>query len=231
MRIAPSTCFACAIVAGASLAHASVTFSDTEFATSGGLAWVLEPVVRGTGGAAAAAQSTLGNPGKARQIDLTTGTAPGDTIWGFSRFGTTTATRYEPATSGPITSLTWSIDARLSGGGFGDGQAIVLALKQGQLIYTADYHVTGSSGNWITVGGSGITAADFTRLDGQFGIPDFSAAGAPIRFGFASGNSTTGGSYSTQALFDNWSVTVNPVPAPGACLALAGLLGLRRRRA
>ncbi|MBI1189217.1 MAG: hypothetical protein GC200_00835 [Tepidisphaera sp.] len=233
MRIAPPTWFACALIAGAaSLAQASVTYSDTEFSDSGNAAWVMEQVVIGTGGSASGVQSVFGNPGKARQVNLTTGSAGGDTIWGFSRYGIVMANRYDPFTQGAITSITWSIDARLSGGGFGDGQAVELALKQGQIIYGADYHVTGSSGNWITLGGSGITAADFHRLDGQPGSPNFSATGAPIRFGFASGNSTTGGAYATEATYDNWSVIVNPVPAPGACLAFAGLAGfagLRRR--
>ncbi|MFA6046032.1 MAG: hypothetical protein WC718_13700 [Phycisphaerales bacterium] len=217
-----------AIAAITSVASATVSYSDGTFSLSGANSWAVETLGQGS---ASASQSASGNPGTARQVNLTTGGNGGDTIWAFSRFGSTTATRYEPANQGAILSLSWTIDARLTQGG-GDGQALWLALKQGQLIYVADAHVTGSSGQWNTFGGSGILAADFARLDGQSGTPDFSVAGAPIRFGFVNGNSTTGGSYSTAALYDNWSVTVNTVPAPATCL-LAGSLVMagRRRRA
>lgn len=216
-----------AIAVSASVASANVTYSDGTFSLSGSNAWAVETL--GQGGASAS-QSVSGNPGTAREVDLTTGTNSGDTIWAFSRFGSTTATRYEPANQGAILSLSWSIDARFTSGFGGDGQALQLALKQGQLIYVADYHVTGSSGQWNTFGAAGLGANDFARLDGQAGTPNFTTSGAPIRFGFVNGNSTTGGTYSTAALYDNWSVTVTNAPAPGACLVLgAGLLARRRR--
>lgn len=216
-----------AIVAASSVALADVTLSDGVFSTTGSNAWALESVGVGS---ASASQSASGNPGAARQVSLTTGSNAGDTIWGFSRFGAATATRYEPASQGAIVSLTWSIDARLTQGG-GDGQALWLALKQGQLIFVADGHVTGSSGAWNTFGGASIVASAFSRLDGQGGLPDFSTSGAPIRFGFVNGNTTTGGTYSTAALYDNYTLrVVQKVPVPGACVMLGLLLWPSRRR-
>ena len=51
--------------------------------------------------------------------------------------------------------------------------------------------------------------------------PNFSPAGAPIKFGFVASNSFSG--YATE-LFDNWEIEIN-VPEPGA-LALLGMGGV-----
>lgn len=216
-----------------SAAGADVVFSDTEFANSN---WALETVFTGptgnTGSATAAQSAATGNPGNARRVTLTTGGSFGDTVSAFSRYGTTQATRFDPTTQGAINAVSWTIDARFVTGTFaGAGQGLVLGLKQGTVIYGADYHVTGSSGSWATSSATGMTAASFSRLDGLTGTPDFSAAGLPIRFGFIASNSNGGGQYSTTVDYDNFSVTVTQVPAPGAALIL-GIAGaaLRRRR-
>lgn len=217
----------------ASAAQADVILSDSDFANSN---WGFESAFSGltgnTGSASAAQSVATGNPGNARRVTLTTGTSVGDSIYGLSRFGTTNATRYEPATQGPIMSINWTIDARFVTGTFaGAGQAIMLGLKQGTVIYYADYDVTGSSGAWGTFGGTGITAGDFLRLDGAAGSPDLSATGAPIRLGFISGNGNGGFPYSTTVDYDNFSVTVVQVPTPGAAtLAGLGLRAVARRK-
>ncbi len=216
-----------------SAASADVVLSDTDFTNSN---WALETVVSGptgnTGSASGAQSVATGNPGNARRVTLTTGGSFGDTVSALSRYGTTQATRYDPATQGAFSSVSWTIDARFVTGTFtGAGQGLLLGLKQGTIIYGADYHTTGSSGSWGTFSAAGLTAASFTRLDGGVGTPDFSAAGLPIRFGFISGNSNGGGQYSTTVDYDNFSVTVVQVPTPGAVgLAGVGVLAACRRR-
>ncbi len=215
------------LLAAVSPVLADVVLADTEFNDSD---WGFETVQLGTGGSGSAVQVTgVGNPGKARRVTLSPN--GGGTIWGFSRYGNTLATRYVPSVDGAILSLNFTFDARLTAGG-GDGQAVVVALKQGQVIYGASYAVTGSSGAWATFAQAGLVASDFSRLDGQVGVPNFTSTGAPIRFGFASGNSAPSGSYTTVADYDNFAVTIVQVPAPGAAglMAVVGLMGVRRRR-
>ncbi len=99
-------------------------------------------------------------------------------------------------------------------------------------MYIAAHDITGSSGQWLSHGATGLTAADFAPL--AMGAPvDFSAAADPIRFGLLVGNSSTGGAYTNVVLYDNFNVVVHNVPAPMAVgpLALAGVVvGVRRRR-
>jgi hypothetical protein len=66
--------------------------------------------------------------------------------------------------------------------------------------------VTGSSGSWIRLDFANLGIDQFSRIDGQPGRPDFSAAGQPIRFGFVTSNSTTGGAYSIVVDYDNFRV-------------------------
>jgi hypothetical protein len=217
------------VVALGTAAHAAVVFSDGTFATSG---WVNETINVGSGGTVGVSQVSTGNPGFARRVTITLGSQAGDTTFSFNRYGNTTATRYEPATSGAITSIDWGIDARfVTGSLFGEGQAIMLGLRQGNVNYVADYDVTGSGGQWNTFGATSLVVGDFTRLDGVAGSPDFSATAAPIRFGFVTGNSTTGGSYFTTVDYDNWFVRVVPTPGSLALAGLGGLMMVRRRRA
>ncbi len=230
MRIVQLSCFTilASLVACAPSAHADVVFSDGTFSTS---VWVNETVIVGTGGTVAVSQQATGNPGFARRIDLTTGNAIGDTTWAFSRFGNNLATRYEPATQGSIQSISWTIDARfVTGTFFGSGQTVALGLRQNNINYYADIDVTTSSGQWITINGTGLTASSFQRLDGLAGTPDLTASGAPIRFGFVSGNSNGGSPFSTSVDYDNWEVSV-VVPAPASMVvASVGLVTLVRRR-
>ncbi len=222
---AVSACVACG-----SIARADVTLQDGTFTNSN---WVLEVVQIGSQtGIATAGQSPTGNPGTARNVSHTLGNLPGDQITTLSRYGTTQATRYDPVTQGAIASVDWTIDARFVGGSTaGGGQAIMLGLKQGVIIYYADYDLTGFSGAWNTFSATGLTSTSFSRIDGAAGTPDFSSSGAPIRFGFITSNGTSFGTYSTSVDYDNFSVNIVQVPASGAiALAGVGLLGAARRR-
>ena len=91
----------------------------------------------------------------------------------------------------------------------------------------------------MTFGPVVLDASDFT-LFGGVGIPDFSAAGSAIEFGYFTNNGDPIGgivmppsTVTTDFGIDNWSVTVAKVSEP-ATLALFGLglagLGIARRR-
>ncbi|CAG0978102.1 hypothetical protein PHYC_01614 [Phycisphaerales bacterium] len=228
MSIKTRVLAACAAAAIAPLAGADVTFSDGTFTPSN---WGFETLVLGTGGTSSHSQVATGNPGLARE--LTNSVNAGGTVWGVSRFGTTNGTRYEPGTMGAILGVDFAIDFRFAGGVGGDGHALMVAAKQGTVVYGAAYTVTGSSGAWNSYGVTGLTAADFAPIVGSGPALNFSATGAPIRFGFAVGNSGPGSGYSNTVTYDNFEVIVRTVPGPGAA-GLAGVLGLaalRRRRA
>jgi hypothetical protein len=214
------------VCAAGSIAHADVVFSDTEFVPSN---WGFESATIGPGGTSTAAQVSGGNPGNARQ--MTNNINALGTIWGFSRYGTTTATRYEPLLSGAILSVEYSIDSRWLSGIGGQGQSIALGLRQGTIIYIAAHDITGSTGNWNTHSAINLTAADFQPLTS--GAPvDFSSTAQPIRFGFLVGNSSTSGAYTNVVMYDNFRVVVQNVPAPASAgvLAVSGLVLARRRR-
>lgn len=219
-------------LACASVASASVTYTDDTFANTN---WGFESFVAGSGGGSASAtqSATTGNPGSARRVTLTTGPQVGDGIYALSRFGTTTATRYEPATQGAITTLDFSIDARfVTGTFFGAGQAVYIGAKQGTTIFGAYVDVTGSSGAWTTLAASNIAPSAFVYLSGPNTSFDTSATGAPIRFGFINANGNGGSPFSTTVDYDNFALTVNSIPVPGvlACSSAAGIITLRRRR-
>jgi hypothetical protein len=79
-----------------------------------------------------------------------------------------------------------------------------------------------------------LTAADFTAVSGSGSI-NFSAAGAPIRFGFITSNSngSGGGSYFNEVAYDNFNVRIVQVPAPCwtgiACSAMMTAASRKRR--
>lgn len=209
-------------------ARADVVFSDTEFTSSN---WALENVTLGTGGTSSASQVTGGNPGFARQL-TTNVNASGGVVYALSRYGTSVATRYEPAVSGAITSVDFTIDYRFLSGDTVLGQSIGIGAKQGTVVYYAALGVTGITGAWGTQSSLGLTAASFISPAGGAPI-DFSSTGAPIRFGFVVGNSAPSTASVNTAMYDNFSVTIHNVPAPAsaAVLGLGGLLASRRRRA
>ncbi len=221
----------CAWAAAAALlvasgARADVTFSDTEFANSG---WGLDTITVGAGGTSVGTQTSGGNPGFGRQV--TNNITIGGEVYGLHRYGTTTATRYEPILSGAITSVDFTIDSKFISGIGGLGHGIALGAKQGSAVYRAGFDTTGNTGLWETHASSGSTAASFVSLNGGPAI-DFSATGAPIRFGFLVSNGAVNETYNNVVLYDNFRVVIHNVPAPTgvAVLGLGGLAACRRRR-
>ncbi|HYF14317.1 MAG TPA: hypothetical protein VD971_04510 [Phycisphaerales bacterium] len=221
------TIAAIVVGAAASIACADVTFNDSVFPNSN---WGFETAVQGTGSGSGTQSATIGNPAASRLVTVSVGA--GSVAWSVSRFGTTQGTRYDPVTQGAIASIDFTIDYAYQSGVGGQGQALQFIIKQGATVYAAAYTVTGSTGAWGTHTALSLTASDFTPILGGTAHPDFSTSGEFIRVGFAVGNSSTGGGYTTVGAFDNFSAAIHVVPAPGA-LALAGLGGLlagRRKR-
>jgi hypothetical protein len=63
---------------------------------------------------------------------------------------------------------------------------------------------------WASYVQPGLLETDFTLYAGGGGPrPDFSCTGAPMMFGFLTGNSATGGPVTKVSGIDNWSVTVH----------------------
>ncbi|MBN1845775.1 MAG: PEP-CTERM sorting domain-containing protein [Sedimentisphaerales bacterium] len=147
---------------------------------------------------------------------------------------------YDPSTQGAITLVDFTIDYMNIYTTAG-GMAFGLALKQDGTVYNAYRFLSWTDLGWRTKKDLAITESDFGLLvfqDHTFSIdnsqnPDFSASGSLIEFGLFTCNSHTGDDSPAFRYvgFDNWKVTVYPVPEPVtfALLALGGL-ALRSRR-
>jgi hypothetical protein len=117
---------------------------------------------------------------------------------------------YDPATAGALTSIGYSFNFRVfsSNGGASDQVGVGLLVEQGETYYYADYHAIGQNGRWNNLGTT-LTAASFTRAFGSGPAhPDFSAAGAPLQFGYCTANSTGALRILTWGLA-NFSVVLN----------------------
>lgn len=207
-------------------AQADITFSDSVFNNAD---WSVNTVGLVTGGTSTGTQTAGGNPGLGREVTNTLNLL--GTIYALHAYGATPATTYQPTISGAVGSVDFTIDARWLSGIGGQGHGIALGAMQGSNLYHAVYDITGSTGLWGTFATFGMTAADFTELSGGPPI-DLSAGGAPIRFGFVVGNYAPDQAYTNVVIYDNWSVTVHTVPAPGAAalLGLGGMMVARGRR-
>jgi hypothetical protein len=112
---------------------------------------------------------------------------------------------YSPGTSGAIASLAYSehrimLDPPFAGAGVAAG----FALEQGGQLFILPFGGYTNTA-WQRFERSGIQASDFSPAPG----PDFSAGGAPLRFGFVRSNSNTStGLQRIQHGIDNWRVEV-----------------------
>jgi len=183
--------------------------------------WALTQFTAGNGGSSTAAQSVAGgNPGAFRNVtDVLTTAPPGlnTIVLSTSIF---TPFTYSPGVSGPIASLSYTEDASCTAGCFGSGQSTGPSLQQGGNLYilSSSTVITGPTAPWINHSLSGLTAADFGLVNVTSGgsifdntqHPNFSAAGAPIQFGFfrANGTSVGGLGYTLSAGIDNWAITL-----------------------
>jgi hypothetical protein len=142
-----------------------------------------------------------GNPGGFRRMEHRI-----DGMGSIQVFHRYTGATYSPSTSGAIASLTYSEHRILFDPPFlGAGVAAGLALEQGGQLYTLNF---GGYTNltWQLHERTRIVANDFSPAPG----PDFSASGAPIRFGYVRGNSNTStGLQRVHHGIDNWRVEIH----------------------
>ncbi len=225
-RIVPSTIAILVLTALAGAAKADRTFTSLNWNAA---SW--ETIQYGPGSASSARDATGGNPGAALQVTMTASTS-GGALNGFQH--NVGGNQYNPAVDGAVASIDFSLDARwISSSLVPGGHGLSIGIQQGGIDYASNpTQPTGFTGNWVTLTDTGLTASDFTRLDGLPGTPDFSAGGASFSYGFRTFIAGFNHGNSNIVNYDNLSMTVHSTPAPGAA-ALAGLGGLlasRRRR-
>jgi hypothetical protein len=174
------------------------------------------------GGSGSASQVVGGVPGTCRMVTNTCG-SNGSGAWNLSTY---TAFSYNPSAGGALTDLSFPIDSRYVNG----LQAMGFVVEQDNHFWRVGYFLNTPS--WVTYAIT-PTAAEFYAMDvGMPALPDFSASGGVIHFGFYSGNSSssTGSGYSRSGLYDNFVVNFVPSPAGLVVAGAVGLLPGRRRR-
>lgn len=205
--------------------------ADRTFNSFGWNASNWETVQYGPGSATGMRDDVGGNPGAAWQATMTASTS-GGTLNGFQRY--TGTNLYDPAVDGAVASMDFTVDAKwISSSLVIGGHGVSAAIRQGGIDYAANpTQPTGFTGGWVTLTHTGITASDFSRLDGLPGTPDFSAGGAPFSYGFRTFIAGINPGNSGVVNYDNLSLAVRSVPAPGAAalVGAGGLLLARRRR-
>ncbi|MDX2016066.1 MAG: hypothetical protein SFY95_00335 [Planctomycetota bacterium] len=201
-------------------ARASVVFTETEFAAPG---WAFSSYAFGpNGGSGAAQQTTQGRTGHGLRI---TNNANNNNsgAWNVVLFPAFT---YNPGASGPISSLSFSIDTR-----FVDGlQAVSFVVAQGGHVWRMGYSLNTSA--WTTFALTNVDVTQNQALTAGAPLAPNLVSGGPVRFGFASANSSSpnGFGYTRSGLYDNFSVTFVPAPGAAAAALAVGALSLSRRR-
>jgi hypothetical protein len=205
-------------VVGSPAGAATLTFDAGEFA-----AWTAETFIGVNLGQTVVPEATGGNPDANLRVTTVTG---GETFTGHFD----PAIVLDPAAN-PINAIAASLDYQVLSA-FGDGHGVgLILLEQAGSFYYAGGFVTGSlvSGNWNTASFLADDLTDYVRLAGV-GTLDLGPGGAPVRLGFWTGNF---GGNGISVRYDNWSATVNPVPAPPAFVltltAVAAAAGWSRR--
>jgi hypothetical protein len=184
------------------------SLEDTEFVDSD---WSLTSYTSGTYGGGAQATQVGGT----REI----ANSCGPFYSGSNNVSLYLPDTYDPAVSGALSELSFSIDTRyitgLSAYGF--------VVKQGESVWGAGYYINTSS--WVTTVLEPTEADYFPIAPGTAGVPDLSDTGAPLQFGFYSANSSAGGSgYTHTGQWDNFLVSFTPEHEPvlPPVLALVG---------
>jgi hypothetical protein len=192
------------------LANATVSYSDTEFAPGDWTAQVF--YTSGNGGSGSATQQPGGgNPGACRRVTHNIATRTAKVAVLHERAGAT----YDPQTQGAIAEIDFAFDAKtIQDPGYG-GQSATLGIKQNGIVYCGPYFSNGSE-VWQGTVRSNLTANDFILFDGTLSHPDFSSSGGAIQFGLVTSNHNPpdgiiGGSI-TIVEYDNWSMTIDQVP-------------------
>lgn len=211
---------------GAALALATPglgqVISDTEFAVAD---WQVIPEI-GNGSQSATQVAVGGNPGNYRRVDHLSFT---NIKLIFHIF---TPASYSPSVSGALDRVNFGIDqiAILNHAGIGVGTAP--AIRQNGINYLPTSFLINSTFAWQTLSMNNLTAANFSVSGNPTLHPDFSSAGSSLLFGFATANDNGGAMVSRAAGYDNWGMTLVPVPEPTGlcCLSVASGFGITFRR-
>lgn len=233
-RTAMSLAAVAAMILGASSGvSAAWSFADGEFLQADWSHSIYADQAQGH--IAALHQPDGGNDGRYLSYEFTSNLGHRVQIASFN-----TANVYDPSVDGAIADLGFSFTTRQLMGD-ADSLSAWLAIEQNGALYISfvgGLEYDGS--NWMLVNGDGLTADDFVEYDPPSGDffpmdhPDFSVNGAAMRFGLfdLQGNFDQGPQQLVRIDdYDNFSIRIQNIPAPGAAalLSLAGLSSLRRR--
>jgi hypothetical protein len=185
-------------ISGSALAGNTVVISDSNFANSD---WTLTNFGNRV---ATASQTPSGFIGTGREVSHPLNGSSNVSV--FHKFDTA-AGEIKPA-NGAITSLDFAVRFRFVSGTGVNGHGLSFALEQNGVAYRTASASTGISATWMLRNTAGLTASDFTRFDGAAGTPDFSTDGAPIRFGYRTGNLTAAVVINQIVRYDDFSVSV-----------------------
>jgi hypothetical protein len=220
-------------------AASPTTFSDGTFANANWSATKVTDTTIGQTAFFSAGQNAGGNPGPSRMTTLDWAYDGTSASQGIRVAALDSNAVYNPAVSGAISSVSFSLDGSLENRSTQSaiGQRLVL-FQSGTYYFGPEGIIPQTFDVWVTDALSGLSATDFGTLTGS-NHPDFSAGGAPIEFGYSleTFSGPADASPSENAFFyglgtDNFSVTVNAAPEPATLslcgLAVVGLLWIRR---
>jgi hypothetical protein len=150
-----------------------------------------------------------GHPDAQRSVAVDVGEGPDD---GAMAVHVNNGHTWDPAVLGPVLGLDVSLDFRSTNLA---PTRIGIVVEQAGVFYLHVLAPAATDDYWFTYAASGLVASDFPPLDpAAIGQPDFSATGAPMRMGFASGQlmPTAAGFPSFYHALDNWIVTIDGEP-------------------
>ena len=220
--------FTVILFAAAPIEAGTISFFDGTFNNSN---WndtkILDP--GGTASFTAFQVGSGGNPGSFQQTNQTLNQTP----IGVSHLNP--GFTYNPAVQGAITSINVSSDQIEFSPLAGFEVVYSILIFQNSTYYIAALDNLNQS-SWTNFSFTGLTASDFTSAFNGFTLPgpgpaepNFSSTGAPIEFGFFSGNTSIGSLFNTSSGIDNLSITLNTqsVPEPVSVMLLnVGLVTL-----
>lgn len=143
--------------------------------------------------------------------------------------------QYDPASDGPVQSISLSVDYKPVSIVSGQGHFIRILIHQGPNFYATVFpYCTGTdTSQWDTMIIQNMEEIEFQAftVPGMFDPlynPDFSAAGGPMYIGLMAEGIAD--NEESTILYDNLTIVIVPEPASLALLGLGGLIALRRRR-
>lgn len=194
-------------VAAAANPPPPVVLLDTEFVDGD---WSAQPFFNNGGAVTQQRSVTGGNPDAYRF--MTHDLPPSSSLSVFHRYE---AAAYDPSTQGAIGGISVSFDdIEIQPPFVGAAIGQLFVVWQGDAYFYAKQPLTYTTTDWRTRRLFCLKPADFMPYGDK--LPDFSAAGAPLRFGVirSNTNNSTTTSYTTQHGLDNFRVAVHAADNP-----------------